>query len=474
MLLAEGVFPLGDDRKLRCELRVQFREGLPFLRNVILMEDGLDGGIPERMLRSRCTPPDGYRASVRLRRSTRPGKLPRSRCTCTRSTAERRHGSWNSFSCYCRDPAMKADAVPRARSAGKLRTTRKKPLMGRKSQLSGQVCRIISCLSPDSAGTLAPAARSLHQVLNRGTSSGARASRRLGICSAGMKGCQAMRQRHCHADDRLALPQELSESKINCANRFRGEAAATGQWWRLWRVVFSEIDRSLLQRCLEGRPRAWEDFVNRFLGLVVHVVNHTARSRSIRLTLQDTEDLTAEVFLAVVNNDLALLRRFRGQSSLATYLTVVARRVVIRELLKRKTTPTLSQAATAAEAPPDAAEQRISDRDEVDRMLQHLRGREADVVRALSPRRQGLSGKSAAPWGFLRTVWAPRSAAPARSSVTTAWSPREADHATFPAGKWCTSELGAAGSHRCRWRSFVSGGAASGPELGGRWPCTLE
>ena len=84
------------------------------------------------------------------------------------------------------------------------------------------------------------------------------------------------------------------------------------------------------------KPRSWEDFVDRFIGLVIHVINHTAQSRSIRLTLEDREDLASEVFLAMVNDDFAILRRFRGESSLATYLTVVARRVVVRELLKRK------------------------------------------------------------------------------------------------------------------------------------------
>ena len=100
-------------------------------------------------------------------------------------------------------------------------------------------------------------------------------------------------------------------------------------------VALSEIDRNLLERCLQRKPRAWEDFVDRFLGLVVHVVNHTARARSIRLAAADRDDLCAEVFLAIVKNDFALLRNFRGKSSLATYLTVVARRIVVRELLAR-------------------------------------------------------------------------------------------------------------------------------------------
>ena len=152
-------------------------------------------------------------------------------------------------------------------------------------------------------------------------------------------------------------------------------------------MALSEIDRSLLRRCLERQPGAWEDFVDRFLGLAVHVVNHTAQARSIRLTLQDTEDLVAEVFLAVVNKDFALLRRFRGRSSLATYLTVVARRVVVRELLKRKTTSSLKDVAENASGVDH--EQRISDRDEVERLLRQLHGSDADVIRMYH-----LEGKS--------------------------------------------------------------------------------
>lgn len=154
----------------------------------------------------------------------------------------------------------------------------------------------------------------------------------------------------------------------------------------------SDIDRNLLQRCLARKPRAWEDFVDRFLGLVTHVVNHCAQCRSIRLTLQDSEDLTAEVFLALVSNDFAVLRRFRGESSLATYLTVVARRVVVRELLKRKTTSSLSAAAEARAADDngsESAEQRITNQDEVARLLDGLDGKEADVVRMYH-----LEGKS--------------------------------------------------------------------------------
>ena len=33
-------------------------------------------------------------------------------------------------------------------------------------------------------------------------------------------------------------------------------------------MALSDIDRKLLQRCLAREPRAWEDFVDRFLGLM--------------------------------------------------------------------------------------------------------------------------------------------------------------------------------------------------------------
>jgi len=151
-------------------------------------------------------------------------------------------------------------------------------------------------------------------------------------------------------------------------------------------VSLSEIDRNLLKRCLAREARAWEDFVDRFMGLVIHVTNHSAQCRSIRLSAEQREELCSEVFLAIVNHDFGVLRRFRGQCSLATYLTVVARRVVVREMVQRKGEFRLAQAAmpqvatVGAESDP-SVEQRATDRDEVERLIQRLDDNEAEVVR---------------------------------------------------------------------------------------------
>jgi RNA polymerase sigma-70 factor, ECF subfamily len=154
-------------------------------------------------------------------------------------------------------------------------------------------------------------------------------------------------------------------------------------------VALSDIDRNLLDRCLTNKPRAWEDFVDRYMGLVVHVINHTAQCRSLRLSTSDREDLAAEVFLTIIDNNLAVLRHFRGQSSLATYLTVIARRVVVRKLVDGRSAVPLSEMVTQAATEDNNAERRIEDRDELDQLLGELHGSEAAVVRMYH-----LEGKS--------------------------------------------------------------------------------
>ncbi|HAY78310.1 MAG TPA: sigma-70 family RNA polymerase sigma factor [Planctomycetaceae bacterium] len=156
-------------------------------------------------------------------------------------------------------------------------------------------------------------------------------------------------------------------------------------------MALSDLDRELLERCLARKPQSWEAFVDRFLGLVVHVVNHSAEARGVSITAEDREDLVADIFCAVIHDDLAILRRFRGHSSLATYLTVIARRVVVRELVKRRPVASSSAAQdVATSASPSAGrEQRIDSREEVERLLSRLNGKEADVVRMYH-----LEGKS--------------------------------------------------------------------------------
>ena len=152
-------------------------------------------------------------------------------------------------------------------------------------------------------------------------------------------------------------------------------------------MSLSDIDRILLQRCIDGAPRAWQDFADRFLGLVIHVANHTAESRGIALDEATRDDLVAEVFMVLLASDRGVLRRFRRDSSLATYLTVVARRVIARRLfdLSSKNGLSITGIESAAEEPTD----RIEDREEVERLMAQLDPQESNVVRMYH-----LEGKS--------------------------------------------------------------------------------
>ena len=158
-------------------------------------------------------------------------------------------------------------------------------------------------------------------------------------------------------------------------------------------MALSELDRNLIERCLARKPKSWEDFVDRFMGLVVHVINHTAQARSLRLTPEDREELVADVLLALIKDDFAVLRHFRGQSSLATYLCVVSRRVVVRKLLQRQVTVPLGDAAMQHAAASNGGgpnpQQQLGDRDEIERLLEELDVAEARVVRMYH-----LEGKS--------------------------------------------------------------------------------
>ncbi|WP_146403823.1 sigma-70 family RNA polymerase sigma factor [Planctomycetes bacterium CA13] len=146
-------------------------------------------------------------------------------------------------------------------------------------------------------------------------------------------------------------------------------------------MSLSEVDRQLLQRCLDRAPRAWQNFVDRFLGLAVHVANHTAESRGITLDESTRDDLVSEVFLAIIADDLGVLRRFRRNCSLATYLTVISRRVIARRLTASQKTPQPTAQVESASPSGNGHHSRIENSEEVQQLMLRLDPQEANVVR---------------------------------------------------------------------------------------------
>ncbi|KAA0135437.1 sigma-70 family RNA polymerase sigma factor [Gimesia chilikensis] len=141
----------------------------------------------------------------------------------------------------------------------------------------------------------------------------------------------------------------------------------------------------MLKRCLAEEPGAWKDFVDRFIGLFTHVIHHTAHARSIRVTDNDIDDLLSEVFLVLLANDYRVLRNFRGQSSLATYLTVVSRRVIVKKMVERRMAEALGHVSTSSRIERVSDEQTrqqqaLEDQEEIQNMIRQLPPADAQIV----------------------------------------------------------------------------------------------
>ena len=149
-------------------------------------------------------------------------------------------------------------------------------------------------------------------------------------------------------------------------------------------MPLSDVDRRLLQRCLSHETGAWNDFVDRYMGLIYHVIHHVSNARSVVLRPADVEDVASEVFLAIVDDDYRLLREFRGEAALPTYLTVVARRACVKAVVKRQREAELGHVSAHRESVGDEGNDQVeplASAEEVERMLEDLPDREAQVVR---------------------------------------------------------------------------------------------
>lgn len=101
-------------------------------------------------------------------------------------------------------------------------------------------------------------------------------------------------------------------------------------------MPLTDRDRKLLTELLASRADSWQAFVDRFTGLVIQVIQHTAHAHSLKLVQDDIDDLCADTWAELLSRDMAALRNFRGRCSLATYMAVIVRRVVVRRLAQHR------------------------------------------------------------------------------------------------------------------------------------------
>jgi RNA polymerase sigma-70 factor, ECF subfamily len=150
-------------------------------------------------------------------------------------------------------------------------------------------------------------------------------------------------------------------------------------------MPLTSVDRALIERCLAKEVGSWNDFVDRYLGLFYHVIRYTAHLRSLALTPEEVEDLAQEIMLQIVANDYQVLKAFRGQSSLSSYLTVIGRRIAVQEMIRRqvirKPLPAEMRKAQVAEEHSASEQIGLDKLEEVHRLLRRLPSKERAIVR---------------------------------------------------------------------------------------------
>jgi RNA polymerase sigma-70 factor (ECF subfamily) len=169
----------------------------------------------------------------------------------------------------------------------------------------------------------------------------------------------------------------------------------------------ADTDGGLLKGCLAREPRAWEAFIDRFGGLFAHVAGRTADRRRGSLSTAEREDVVAEILLECLRNDAAVLRRFAGRSSLSSYLTVVARRVAVRHLVRNLDAFRAAVAGGGRPVATTPAAPRLDDREQVALLLDRLEPEEARLVRLhhLEARSYGeISNLTGLPLGSIGPV----------------------------------------------------------------------
>ena len=148
-------------------------------------------------------------------------------------------------------------------------------------------------------------------------------------------------------------------------------------------MSLTDLDRRLIRRCLSHEPEAWQEFVDRFVSVIYHAIAHSAHMRSVVLDADEVEDIVSDVMMQLVQSNFKILRHFRGKSSLATYLTVIARRIVVNRLARKQAIERIkSSRISSYEVQALPPELRIETEDEVQRLLGGLEGRDAELIRS--------------------------------------------------------------------------------------------
>lgn len=92
------------------------------------------------------------------------------------------------------------------------------------------------------------------------------------------------------------------------------------------------MDYTIIQNCIGQKPRGWKNLIDRYLGLVLQVIDYLCETQNRHLTEEQRELLCETVFQEFQRNEYQILRKYHGPGSVSSYLTIVARQIVLNRL----------------------------------------------------------------------------------------------------------------------------------------------
>jgi RNA polymerase sigma-70 factor (ECF subfamily) len=117
----------------------------------------------------------------------------------------------------------------------------------------------------------------------------------------------------------------------------------------------STAEAALVAACADGDRDAWARFVDGYGTLIAALARKLLARRQGVASDADVDDVVSRVFLALVRGERRLLRRFRPEFRLSTYLGVICRTEVGKHLRRRRPQSLAMGGDEATELPADPA-----------------------------------------------------------------------------------------------------------------------
>jgi RNA polymerase sigma-70 factor (ECF subfamily) len=137
-------------------------------------------------------------------------------------------------------------------------------------------------------------------------------------------------------------------------------------------------EKDLVSRCAAGEDAAWQEFVQRYAPVLKSFARGALRSMRQAASDSDVDEVAAKVLEMLVDNRYHILKSFRWQCSLETWLRILVRTACVRAI-RRKTPEKEDLVKTGGATPLDEA---LSDeaRFAVREALSELPDRERQVL----------------------------------------------------------------------------------------------